>query len=145
MVSRPYLRVLAGFFAAIFLLGTVSIAVDGDFGGAVASAVFAIALGAYAAVSPLRTRMRRDRAEQQAVAARADAAHQAYLAGDYGQALAPPPAPVPRQPVRKGVLVASAVAAFFVVIAVIGTIVGPGEETSAGTTAPSATAPADAS
>lgn len=118
-VTHPYLRVVAGFFAALFLLGTVELSVDGEPGAAVMALVFALALGWFAVAQPLRARRRAERERQRAVAERADAAHHAFEAGDMAGALAPPPPPPPRPPVRRGVLVAVAVAVLLFVLVLV--------------------------
>ncbi|WP_182359693.1 hypothetical protein [Tomitella gaofuii] len=131
-VSHPYLRVVAGFFAAVFLMGVVDLGLDGEVGAAIVSLLLAGALGWYAVIGPLRVRARRIREQNAATAARADAANQAYLAGDWRAAMAPPPPAPPRLPVRRGVLAAIGVAAFFFVIAVVSVVTGSGDAATSG-------------
>ena len=130
-VPHPYLRVVAGFFSAVFLWGTVGLGLDGEAGAAVFALVLAVALGWYAAVTPLRMRARRIRSRQEAMAARADAGHRAYLSGDLGAAMAPPPPVAPVPPVRRGVKAAIVVAVALFAMAVLGSLVG--EDQGAGT------------
>ncbi|QDQ96996.1 hypothetical protein [Tomitella fengzijianii] len=130
-VSHPYLRVVAGFFAAVFLMGVVDLGLDGEAGAAIVALVLAGALGWYAVIGPLRVRARRISEQNAATAARADAANQAYLAGDLRAAMAPPPPVPPRLPVRRGVLAAVGVAALLFVIAVVSVVTGSGEAAGA--------------
>ncbi len=130
-VPHPYLRVVAGFFAAVFVWATVGLVVEGEVGAAVFALIVAAALGWYAAATPLRMRARRVRARQQAMAARADAGHRAYLSGDIGAAMAPPPPVAPVPPVRRGVKAAIAVAVALFVMVMLGSVVG--EEQGSGT------------
>ncbi|GAA4810613.1 hypothetical protein [Tomitella cavernea] len=131
-VSHPYLRVVAGLFAAVFLVGVVDLGLDGEAGAAVVSLVLAGALGWYAVIGPLRVRAARIREQDAATAARADAANQAYLAGDVRAAMAPPPPAPPRLPVRRGVLAAVGAAALLFVVAVVSVVTGSGEATTPG-------------
>lgn len=117
----PYLRVVAGFFAAVCLWLVFVDLVNGLFGEALVLLAFAAGLGYLAVGKPIREYLARQKADNDALAARAQAGHEAFLAGDPSAFAPPPPAPEKR-PVRRGVLIAAAVAAVFVVIGIVGDI-----------------------
>lgn len=114
----PYLRVVAGMFAAIFLWMAFLYVIHGDVAGFLLMLGIGLGLGYLAVGKLIRDRRARLEAERTALAARAEAGHQAYLAGDPA-ALSPPPDPTPRPPVRRGVVIAAAVAALFVVFGIV--------------------------
>lgn len=120
--AAPYLRVVAGMFAGVVLwLATVE-AIHGEFGQAVFTLLVALGLVYLAVGKPLREYRRRVKAEQAALAARAEAGHRAFLAGDLSSALAPPPeAPKPPH-IRRGVVIAAVLAAAFVLFGIINDI-----------------------
>lgn len=115
----PYLRVVAGMFAAITLWLAIVEVVNGNFADAILFVAFAAGLGYLAIGKPLRDRRRRIKAEQDAIAARAEVGQRAFLAGDVRAAMAPPPKP-PR--IRRGVVIAAAVAGLIVLMGIIGDI-----------------------
>ena len=118
----PYLRVVAGMFAAITLWLAIVEAVNGNEADAILFVAFAAGLGYLAIGKPLRDRRKRIKAEQDAIAARAEAGHRAFLAGDVRAAMAPPPEPPKPPRIRRGVVVAAAVAGLFVLMGIIGDI-----------------------
>ncbi|MCX5045528.1 hypothetical protein OG921_20390 [Aldersonia sp. NBC_00410] len=118
----PYLRVVAGFFAALCTWLAIVSVVQLDFGQVVVFLIFAAGLSYVALAKPLRERAARTKAANAALAARADAANAAFLAGDTRAALAPPPSPEVARPVRKGVVVAAVVAAAFLLIGIVADI-----------------------
>ncbi|WP_305094230.1 hypothetical protein [Prescottella sp. R16] len=130
---RPYLRVVAGFFAAVCTWIAIVDLILLDVGSAVISLLFAAGLWYLAVGRPIRDRRARTEADAAALAARAQAGHEAFLAGDTAAAFAPPPEPAPRKPIRKGVVIASAVAALLVLVGIIGDI-GDGLDSSSSTT-----------
>ncbi|MDM7487042.1 PASTA domain-containing protein [Rhodococcus sp. CSLK01-03] len=141
----PYLRVVAGMFAAIFVWMAFLYVMHGDVAGFLLMLGIGVGLGYLAAGKLIRDRRARLEAERSALAARAEAGHQAYLAGDPA-ALAPPPDPTPRPPVRRGVVIAAAVAALFVVFGIVTDIQDgledPGGPDPTNSTTPPAAAPA---
>ncbi|MGV9736715.1 PASTA domain-containing protein [Rhodococcus aetherivorans] len=141
----PYLRVVAGMFAAIFLWLAFLYVIHGDVAGFFLMLGLGVGLGYLAIGRLIRDRRARLDAERAALAARAEAGHRAYLAGDPA-AFAPPPDPTPRPPVRKGVVIAASVAALFVVFGIITDIQDgledPGEPDATTSTVPPAGAPA---
>ncbi|UYP18754.1 PASTA domain-containing protein [Rhodococcus sp. Z13] len=118
----PYLRVVAGMFAAISLWLAVVETINGKFGNAAFQLVFALILGYLSIGKPLRDRRHRIRAERAAIAARAEAGHRAFLAGDLNAAMTPPPEPAPAPTVRRGVVIAAAIAAVLVIVGIVGDI-----------------------
>ncbi|QKT14001.1 hypothetical protein HUN07_07540 [Rhodococcus sp. W8901] len=118
----PYLRVLAGFFAGVVTWLAIVSLVQLDFGSVGISLIMAAGLWYLAVGRPIRNHFARIKAEKDALAARAQAGHEAFLAGDTSAAFAPPPEAPTKQPVRRGVVIASAVAAAFVLIGIIGDI-----------------------
>lgn len=118
----PYLRVIAGFFAGVATWLTVVSLVQLDFGSVVIFLVMAAGLWYLAVGRPIRNHFARVKADNDALAARAEAGHEAFLAGDTSAALAPPPEVQAKKPVRRGVVIASLVAAGFVLIGIIGDI-----------------------
>ncbi|MFF0818292.1 PASTA domain-containing protein [Rhodococcus sp. NPDC003318] len=139
----PYLRVVAGFFAAICLWLTFVDLVNGLFGDALVLMVFTAGLGYLAVGKPIREYRAQRRSANEALAARAQAGHEAFLAGDPAAFAAPPPEPEKR-PVRRGVLIAIGVAAVFVLIGIVSDI-GDGldAESGTGTTTTARPDPAD--
>ncbi|WP_432793476.1 hypothetical protein [Rhodococcus ruber] len=141
----PYLRVVAGMFAAIFVWIAFLYVVHGDVAGFLLMLGIGVGLGYLAVGKLIRDRRARLEAERAALAARAEAGHQAYLAGDPA-ALSPPPDPTPRPPVRRGVVIAAAVAALFVVFGIVTDIQDgledPGEPDPTNSATPPAAAPA---
>ncbi|MGA4688829.1 PASTA domain-containing protein [Rhodococcus sp. AB351] len=118
----PYLRVVAGMFAAITLWLAIVEVVNGNGADAILFVAFAAGLGYLAIGKPLRDRRKRIKAEQDAIAARAEAGHRAFLAGDVRAAMAPPPEPPKPPRIRRGVVIAAAVAGLFVLMGIIGDI-----------------------
>ncbi|AYA24250.1 hypothetical protein C6369_006935 [Rhodococcus rhodochrous] len=118
----PYLRVVAGMFAAITLWLAIVEIVNGNGADAILFVAFAAGLGYLAIGKPLRDRRRRIKAEQDAIAARAEVGHRAFLAGDVRAAMAPPPEPPKPPRIRRGVVIAAAVAGLFVLMGIIGDI-----------------------
>ncbi|WP_137723546.1 PASTA domain-containing protein [Prescottella subtropica] len=132
---RPYLRVVAGFFAGVCTWVAIVDLIHLDVGAAVISLLFAAGLWYLAVGRPIRDHLARIKADNAALAARAQAGHEAFLAGNTAAAFAPPPEAAPRKPIRKGVLAASILAALFVLIGIIGDISDGLDNTS--TTTPS--------
>lgn len=118
----PYLRVVAGMFAAITLWLAIVEVVNGNVADAILFLAFAAGLGYLAIGKPLRDRRKRIKAEQDAIAARAEAGHRAFLAGDVRAAMAPPPEPPKPPRIRRGVVIAAAVAGLIVLMGIIGDI-----------------------
>lgn len=138
----PYLRVLAGLFAAICTWLAVVELINGNFGELVVQLLFAAGLWYLTIGKPIRDHLARAKAERDGLAARAEAGHEAFLAGDPSAFAPPPEAPKPR-PVRRGVIIASAVAALLVVAGIVSDI-GDGldnESQAAPTSAKAAPAP----
>lgn len=133
----PYLRVFAGLLAAVCLWLVIVELINGNVGQALVQLLFAAGLGYLAVGKPIREHRARVKAEQDGLAARAQAGHEAFLAGDPAAFAPPPPAPEHR-PVRRGVIVAAAVAAGFVVIGII-TDIGDGLDTDDEKSAPTTT------
>ncbi|MGW0175625.1 PASTA domain-containing protein [Rhodococcus sp. NPDC003322] len=117
----PYWRVAAGFFAAVGTWVVVLDLVHGRFGDVLVGVLLAAGLWYLAVGKPIRDSLGRKKAEDAALAARAQAGHEAFLAGDPAAFAPPPPAPEKR-PVRRGVIIAAAVAAILVLIGIIGDI-----------------------
>ncbi|MDJ0399158.1 PASTA domain-containing protein [Rhodococcus rhodochrous] len=118
----PYLRVVAGMFAAITLWLAIVEVLNGNPADAILFLAFAAGLGYLAIGKPLRDRRRRIKVEQDAIAARAEAGHRAFLAGDVHAAMAPPPEPSKPPRIRRGVVIAAAVAGLFVLMGIISDI-----------------------
>ncbi|AKE91788.1 PASTA domain-containing protein [Rhodococcus aetherivorans] len=141
----PYLRVVAGMFAAIFVWMAFLYVIHGDVAGFLLMLGIGLGLGYLAVGKLVRDRRARFEAERAALGARAESGHRAYLAGDPA-AFAPPPDPTPRPPVRRGVVIAAAVAALFVAFGIITDIQDgledPGEPVPTTSAVPSAGAPA---
>ena len=137
----PYLRVIAGFFAGICTWLVFTTLAEGDLGAALILVLFAAGLWYLAVGKLLRDRHARVKAEKDAIAARADAGHAAFLAGDAAGYMAPPPEVPRKRPVRKGVVAASVVAGVLVLVGIIGDLTGP-EESETEPIATSTTAPA---
>lgn len=117
----PYLRILAGMFAGITLWLAIVALINGTAEQVVVQLVFTAILTYLAIGKPLRDYRARVKAERDALAARADAGHRAYLAGDPA-AFAPPPPPTQPVKVRRGLVIAAALAAAFVLIAIVSDI-----------------------
>ncbi|MBP1160234.1 PASTA domain-containing protein [Rhodococcus sp. PvR099] len=133
---------LAGLFAAICTWLAIVELINGNFGQLVVQLLFAAGLWYLALGKPIRDHLARVKVEQSGLAARAQAGHEAFLAGDPAAFAPPPEAPKP-PPVRKGVIIASAVAALLVVVGIVSDI-GDGldnESKSAPTSATAAPAP----
>jgi len=118
----PYLRVVAGMFAAITLWLAIVEVVNGNGADAILFVAFAAGLGYLAIGKPLRDHRRCIKAEQDAIAARAEVGHRAFLAGDVRAAMAPPPEPPKPPRIRRGVVIAAAVAGLIVLMGIIGDI-----------------------
>ncbi|WP_238071644.1 PASTA domain-containing protein [Rhodococcus zopfii] len=135
---KAYLRVLAGMFAGITLWLAFVELIHGKFSPAFIQLVFAAGLAYLAVGKPLRDYRARKRTEYAGLAARAEAGHRAYLAGDPA-AFAPPP-PTPQSPkIRRGVVIAALIAAAFVIFGIISDIsdgLDPPSDDDATTTAP---------
>ncbi|WP_068273647.1 hypothetical protein [Aldersonia kunmingensis] len=136
----PYLRVLAGFFAAVCTWLIVVSAIQVDFGQVVTMTVFAAGLWYLALAKPIRDHIARVKARNAAIVARADAANAAFMAGDTAAALAAPPPVYAPPPVRKGVVAAAIVAAGLTVIG-IATDISDGFDESEDQSPPSSTQP----
>ncbi|CAM2786588.1 PASTA domain-containing protein [Prescottella defluvii] len=118
----PYLRVIAGLFAGVATWLAIVSLVQLDFGSVAIFLIMAAGLWYLAIGRPIRDHFARIKAEKDALAARAQAGHEAFLAGDTSAAFAPPPEAPAKKPVRRGVVIASAFAAVFVLIGIIGDI-----------------------
>ncbi|HET8994275.1 MAG TPA: hypothetical protein VFN32_10785 [Rhodococcus sp. (in: high G+C Gram-positive bacteria)] len=118
---KPYLRVLAGMFAGITLWLAIVEVIHGNVGPALVQLMFTVGLGYLAVGKLIREHRSRVKAERDSLAARAEAGHRAFLAGDPA-AFAPPPPPPPPSRVRRGVVIAMVVAAFFVLFGIISDI-----------------------
>lgn len=118
----PYLRVLAGLFAGVTLWLAIVEIIHGNVAESLIQLLFFVGLGYLAIGKPLRDRHARVEADRAALAARAEAGHQAFLAGDRSAAFAPPPEPPTPPKMRRGVVIAALVAAAFVLIGIIGDI-----------------------
>lgn len=116
---RPYLRVVAGFFAGLSIWLLIVSAIQVDFGQVIVFLVFAVGLGYLASAKPIRQHIARVKAENVATIARADAANAAFLAGDPKAALAPPPPVAASRPIRRGVVIAAIGAAVFLVFGIV--------------------------
>ncbi|RVW06284.1 PASTA domain-containing protein [Rhodococcus spongiicola] len=121
-IIRPYLRVVAGFFAGVCTWLAIVSLVQLDLSSVVIFLLFAAGLWYLAIGRPIRDHFARAKAENDALAARAQAGHEAFLAGDASAAFAPPPEPPAKRPIRKGVVAASLMAAALVLIGIIGDI-----------------------
>nr|WP_206038196.1 hypothetical protein [Rhodococcus sp. HNM0569] len=136
-------------FAAICLWLVFVDVVNGRFGSALVGLIVAAGLGYLAVGKPIREYLARRKAENEALAARAQAGHEAFVAGDPA-AFAPPPPLPEKQPVRRGVIIASVAASMLVLIGIISDISdGLDPETGTDTTGnsqpvPPAPAPAPA-
>jgi hypothetical protein len=117
----PYLRVVAGMFAAICLWLAFVELINANFLQMVIQLVFVAVLGYLAVGKPIRDRLARAKTERQALAARADEGNAAYLAVDV-RAFAPPPELPPRPRPRVGVIVAAVIAAVLVLIGIVNDI-----------------------
>lgn len=115
----PYLRVLAGMFAAITLWLSFVALINTNYDQVLVQLIFATGLGYLAVGQPIRDRLPRRRAERTALAARADAAHAAFLAGNAEALAAAPPDLPPKVKMRRGVLIAAIIAAALVVLSII--------------------------
>ncbi|WP_240794745.1 hypothetical protein [Rhodococcus zopfii] len=135
---KPYLRVLAGMFAGITLWLAFVELIHGKFSPALFQLLFTAGLVYLAVGKPLRDLRVRKQAEYAGLAARAEAGHRAYLAGDPA-AFAPPPPPAQPPKFRRGIVIASLFAAAFVTFGIISDISdgldAPSDENSP-TTAP---------
>ncbi|WP_072689831.1 PASTA domain-containing protein [Rhodococcus marinonascens] len=137
-IIRPYLRVVAGFFAALFTWMAIDGVIQLDIGLAVIGLLLAGGLWYLAVGGPIRDHLARVKAESDALAARAQAGHEAFLTGDTTAAFTLPPKPPARKPVRKGVVAASLVAVTLLLIAILGDTSGGTDEASS--ESPSSTA-----
>lgn len=118
---KPYLRVLAGMFAGITLWLAVVELFHGRFSAFSIQLVFTTGLAYLAVGKPLRDYRARKRTECAGLAARAEAGHRAYLAGDPAAFASPPPTPQsPR--IRRGVVIAALIAAAFVILGMVSDI-----------------------
>ncbi|WP_240960122.1 hypothetical protein [Rhodococcus sp. HNM0563] len=118
---KPYLRVLAGMFAGITLWLAIVELIHGNAGPALVQLIFTVGLVYLAVGKLIREHYLRVAAERDALAARAEAGHRAFLAG-HPAAFAPPPPLPPPSKARRGVVVAVVVAAFFVLIGIVSDI-----------------------
>ncbi|WP_430331421.1 PASTA domain-containing protein [Rhodococcus sp. ACT016] len=137
-IIRPYLRVVAGFFAGMFTWLAIVSLIQLDIGLLVFVLLFAAGLWYLAVGRLIRDHFARIKADKDALAARAQAGHEAFLAGDTDAAFAAPPEPPARKPIRKGVVAASLVAAALLLIGIIGDISNGLDSTSSGTTSSTA-------
>lgn len=115
----PYLRAVAGFFAGMCTWLAIASLVQIDIASVVIFLLFAAGLWYLAIGRPIRDHFARIKAENDALAARAQSGHEAFLAGDTAAAFAPPPEPPARKPIRKGVVAASVVAAVLLLMGVM--------------------------
>lgn len=118
---KPYLRVLAGMFASITLWLAIVELIHGNVGPALVQLMFTVGLVYLAVGKLIREHYLRVAAERDALAARAEAGHRAFLAG-HPAAFAPPPPLPPPSKARRGVVIAVVVAAFFVLIGIVSDI-----------------------
>lgn len=121
-VTQPYLRVVSGFCGAVMLTTAVGLVVQAEYPAAVFAFLVAAVLGWYGVVSPLRGTARARGEQNSALAARADAGHRAFRAGDMAGALATPPQRPSRPRPRPGVIAAIAAAALFYTLFLVGVI-----------------------
>lgn len=128
-----YLRVVAGFFAAMFTWMAVEGLVIGPAGNAVVGIALAAGLWYFAIGSPLRRRRAQIAAHHAALAARADAGHAAYVAGNLDP-YSPPPTPEPLPRMRTGVKIAAGIAAGFITLTLLANLAGG--DTSASSRSP---------
>ncbi|MEV0945343.1 hypothetical protein [Rhodococcus sp. NPDC049939] len=135
---RPYLRVIAGFFAAVFTWMAIDSLFKLEISNAVIGLLFGVGLWYLAVGKPIRDHFARIKAQKDALAARAQAGHEAFLAGDATAALAMPPEPPAKKPVRKGVVAASIIAAALVLLGILGDTSGETDDSSS--ESPSSTA-----
>lgn len=118
-----YLRVVAGFCAAVFWWTATKNLVGGDAGAGVAGLLMGAGLWYLAVGVPLRRWRKRVAAEEERLAGRADAGHAAFLAGARDPFLLPPPRPDLRPHLRRGVKIAIVIAACLFLYAVVNDIV----------------------
>lgn len=137
-----YLRVLAGLFAGVMTWLMIVDLIHGDFGAVAVGLLLSAGLWYLALGRPIRDHFARIKAEEADLAVRAQAGHEAYLAGD-PRAFAPPPPLPPKPKMRRGVLIAIVVAAVFVLIGAI-TDIADGLEKKADPKPTSQSAPASA-
>lgn len=137
-IIRPYLRVVAGFFAGVCTWLAIVSLVQLDITSVVIFLLFAAGLWYLAVGRPIRDHFARVKAESDALAARAQSGHEAFLAGDTEAAFAPPPEPPARRPVRTGVVAASVAAAALVLMFIISDIGDGLDDTSSETTSSTA-------
>ncbi|MCL2535025.1 MAG: hypothetical protein FWE39_12755 [Nocardiaceae bacterium] len=137
-IIRPYLRVVAGFVAGVCTWLAIVSLVQLDITSVVIFLLFAAGLWYLAVGRPIRDHLARIKADNDALAARAQAGHEAFLAGDTDAAFAAPPEPPVRKPIRKGVVAASIVAAALLLIGIIGDISDGLDNTSSETTSSTA-------
>lgn len=114
-----YLRVVAGFFAAVFWWTGTKNLVGGDVGAGVAGLLMGAGLWYLAVGVPLRRWRKRVVAEEEELADRADAGHAAFLAGAPDPFLVPPPRTDLRPHLQRGVKIAIVIAACLFVIGVV--------------------------
>ncbi|MDG3012274.1 hypothetical protein G4X40_19215 [Rhodococcus sp. D2-41] len=137
----PYLRVLAGFLAAVFVWVSLKSLVHGEIAGAVVGLLMGAGIAYLAVGQPLRQRRAHQRDEYAALAARADAAYAADLRGD---TVVPPPPPASLKPkARKGVVIAAVVAAVLFLFGVVNDLTD-GDQQSKPSSGPAATSIAPA-
>lgn len=108
-------------FAGITLWLAIVELIHGNVGQALVQLMFTVGLVYLAVGKLIREHRSRVKAERDALAARAEAGHRAFLAG-HPAAFAPPPPPPPPSKVRRGVVIAVVVAAFFVLIGIVSDI-----------------------
>ncbi len=100
-----YLRVVAGFFGYLLLIGAIDFLLHTEFGTAIVSALMGLGLCWWALARPLRERRDQRRARDDELIARADAGHMAFLKNDPA-AFAPPPVMQELPRMRRGLKVA---------------------------------------
>lgn len=117
-----YLRVVAGFFAAVFWWTGTKNLVGADPSAGVAGLLMGAGLWYLAVGVPLRRWRKRVAVEKERLAGRADAGHAAFLAGAPDPFLVPPPRTDLRPSLRRGVMIAIVIAASLFVIGVVSDI-----------------------
>ena len=129
-VVGAYLRVVAGFFAAVFVWVGFTLLFRGGIGGGVADLLIGSGLWYLALAKPIRERRAWYAEQRAALVARADADNAAFLAGR------PDPLPVPAEKaepprMRKGVRIAIGVATALFVLCAVANLTTP-DATAAG-------------
>lgn len=127
-----YLRVVAGMFGYIFLLGAVDFLFHTVYSTSIVMLLMAVGLLWFALYQPIRESNARREAREAALIARAEAGHAAFLARDPA-AFAPPPPVEPEPRMAAGLKVVIAIAVGFALLVTLGVVFGgaEGEQQSA--------------